>query len=284
MKPSPDKQDRDIARALNAALTPGDEAPSDRIRPDAIIALLEQEPAAVTGSSHWGRRLRILATMAAGVTVVLLVTLFAPDTLPPKTDAAEEAFGSPSRTHGAPDSEDIPDGAATISFGCTTTTTAAMVWDTSDTTVPVDEGQSDVGIPRCTNGEPSWKGSAPQPQKGGTAAHAGTSASPGERPDRTKPGDSLGSFDTIAAYLKAGALLLDVRDNSSYREGHLDSAVNVPLAQLKDFHRPGIAMRTILVYGATAADSVAAVEQLHALGYTRVISLGAVDALTLPLQ
>lgn len=85
-----------------------------------------------------------------------------------------------------------------------------------------------------------------------------------------------------AALLAQGAVLIDVRDAGSFASGHLDGAVNLPLASLADEALSFDKAAVLLVYGSTESESARAAQILAAQGYACAGSLGALSALTLP--
>ena len=75
------------------------------------------------------------------------------------------------------------------------------------------------------------------------------------------------------------AVLLDVRTEEEYREGHIPGSRNVPLHELDD--APGVIgsrSTPVFVYCASGARSRHAARTLQVMGYTRVRNLGGIDA------
>ena len=75
------------------------------------------------------------------------------------------------------------------------------------------------------------------------------------------------------------ALLLDVRTEQEYKQGHIPGSRNVPLHSIEDIlaltqskHIP------LFVYCYSGARSRRAVQELHHLGYTDVRNLGGIAA------
>lgn len=78
-----------------------------------------------------------------------------------------------------------------------------------------------------------------------------------------------------------GAILLDVRTPSEYREGHIPASHNVPLQDLEsvafvaeDFDAP------LFVYCHSGVRSRQATLQLQQMGYTNVTNIGGITAYT----
>ena len=76
-----------------------------------------------------------------------------------------------------------------------------------------------------------------------------------------------------------GAVLVDVRSGSEYREGHIPGSCNVPLPKLEeisavvpDFETP------LYVYRYSGARSAQAAAQLQRMGYTNVKNIGGIAA------
>lgn len=72
-----------------------------------------------------------------------------------------------------------------------------------------------------------------------------------------------------------GALLIDVRDPVSYRDGTLPSAVNMSLRQLSSLIREP-KTRTLIFFGESETDETlkAAINYAYQFGFTEVFSLG----------
>jgi len=73
-----------------------------------------------------------------------------------------------------------------------------------------------------------------------------------------------------------GAKLVDVRSPQEFTEGHLDGAVNVPIAEVAntDF---GAKDKKIVVYCGSGVRSAKAAAKLESRGYTEVYDLGAMS-------
>lgn len=287
MKPVTEQHDRDLARELHTILARGNDAPSERIGPAAIVALLEQQTPAPKAAPPpvWSRRLRTAATMAAGVAVVLLVTLFAPRMLPPTQDG--ESLMNSGATQPTDACKDLAaQGHSTQAAVGGTHTVSDQLDEPGAATEAIDdpasEGDNQAGAAHATaGGQSSQKGNDQKgPPRGGTAANSVNTVTkpaavgkPGSLPPDTD------QREAIAGYLKAGALLVDVRDKAAYERGHLAEAVHIPLDQLTLRADGYDRDRMIVVYAATAADSASAAGTLRRLGYSQVIDLGPYDRL-----
>ena len=84
------------------------------------------------------------------------------------------------------------------------------------------------------------------------------------------------SAKDAAAYLKKGALVIDVRTPGEFNSGHLTNAINFPLdeietalpKQLKD------KSQVLLLHCASGMRSGLAQKKLNSLGYTNAFNLG----------
>jgi hydroxyacylglutathione hydrolase len=92
----------------------------------------------------------------------------------------------------------------------------------------------------------------------------------------------LESVDTSAARRRwdAGdALLLDVRNGSEYRDGHIPGSLHIPASRLRKKLEDVPRDRPVLVYCAGGNRSVAASSQLLSAGFTDVADVaGGFDA------
>jgi rhodanese-related sulfurtransferase len=72
-------------------------------------------------------------------------------------------------------------------------------------------------------------------------------------------------------------IIVDIREEEEYAEGHLEGAVNIPyeglVAHAMDL-LPDMS-RTVYVYGSTEQESCAAAQKLSDMGYTGVSEIGA---------
>ncbi len=97
------------------------------------------------------------------------------------------------------------------------------------------------------------------------------------RPSAGKPYEKL-SAEEAAEYMsyEENSLILDVRDEESFREGHLPEAVNIPYEKL--VHAAGKILpdlgQTIYVYGESEEESCAAAQKLSDMGYAGIAEIG----------
>lgn len=79
-----------------------------------------------------------------------------------------------------------------------------------------------------------------------------------------------------------GAILLDVRSNQEYREGHLQGAINIPDFEIKDRLQREIPKKNqvVVVYCQYGGRSQSAKTMMKKMGYTNVYNLyGGLDML-----
>ncbi len=80
--------------------------------------------------------------------------------------------------------------------------------------------------------------------------------------------------------VKGGGLLVDVRSPGEYEAGHLEGAVNLPLATLEEAVKaPALraAERDLVVYCRSGHRSAQAAARLKRAGFTRVFDLGSLS-------
>lgn len=84
------------------------------------------------------------------------------------------------------------------------------------------------------------------------------------------------SSEEAQAYLKSGALVIDVRTPSEFSSGHLPSAINLPLDQIEAALplRVKDKSQVLLLHCQSGMRSGAAKKKLKALGYSNVFNLG----------
>lgn len=82
-----------------------------------------------------------------------------------------------------------------------------------------------------------------------------------------------------AEHLKQGALIIDVRSPVEFSSGHLQHAVNMPLAQIETLVERQVndKNQVLLLHCQSGARSGVAKKKLAALGYTRVFNLGSYE-------
>lgn len=78
------------------------------------------------------------------------------------------------------------------------------------------------------------------------------------------------------AYLKQGAMVIDVRSPGEYRSGHLPSAINIPLDDLETSlpRRIKEKQQVLLLHCLSGIRSGVAQRKLKALGYTQAFNVG----------
>ena len=90
--------------------------------------------------------------------------------------------------------------------------------------------------------------------------------------------------------MENNAVLLDVRTPEEHKEGYLDGAILLPLAELEDKIADKVPVKNtpIYIYCRSGRRSGIAVEKLKAVGYTKLHNLGglkdAQEKLDLPIS
>jgi phage shock protein E len=84
------------------------------------------------------------------------------------------------------------------------------------------------------------------------------------------------SAKEAAAYLKNGALVIDVRTPGEFNSGHLTNAINIPLDEIATAvpQRVKDKNQVLLLHCASGMRSGMAQKKLNSLGYTNAFSLG----------
>ena len=72
---------------------------------------------------------------------------------------------------------------------------------------------------------------------------------------------------------KKGLMLIDVRTDREYRQGHLPGAVHVPLAEVGARVKKVKKDKEIVVYCQSGNQSIWAIKRLMGMGYTRLYNL-----------
>jgi phage shock protein E len=87
------------------------------------------------------------------------------------------------------------------------------------------------------------------------------------------------SAETAIAYMKHGAILIDVRSAAEYDIGHLEGARNMPLPEIDSLVAQQVQDRNqvLLLHCQSGARSGMAKSRLIALGYTNAHNLGSYD-------
>lgn len=84
-------------------------------------------------------------------------------------------------------------------------------------------------------------------------------------------------FAAAAAHIKAGSIVIDVREPFEFEAAHLAEAVCIPrgVIEFKTLDHPALADKNaeILLYCKTGGRSVLAAFNLQRMGYTRVLSM-----------
>lgn len=85
-------------------------------------------------------------------------------------------------------------------------------------------------------------------------------------------------------YIKSGAILIDVRSDEEYENGHIDGAINIDVedilktTDLLEYENKNIdSSMAIIVYCRSGSRSANAANKLIELGYTKVYDLGSID-------
>lgn len=68
-----------------------------------------------------------------------------------------------------------------------------------------------------------------------------------------------------------GAIIVDVRENDEYNEGHILNAINIPLGKISEINYDK--ETNIIVYCATGVRSGEAAKKLEEMGYTKIYNL-----------
>lgn len=76
--------------------------------------------------------------------------------------------------------------------------------------------------------------------------------------------------------LNNGAVLVDVREGSEFRSGHIRNAVNIPLNSLSKISSKATKDKDIIVYCQSGSRSGVAARQLKNMGYSKVYDLGGI--------
>ena len=74
------------------------------------------------------------------------------------------------------------------------------------------------------------------------------------------------------------AILLDVRTEEEYREGHIEEGINIPLQKIAEISkRVPDKEHAIFVHCLSGARSVRAKEALRQMGYNNVVDIGGIN-------
>ncbi len=90
-----------------------------------------------------------------------------------------------------------------------------------------------------------------------------------------KRAGQISSKDALA-YLKKGALLIDVRSPGEFKAGHLPSVINIPFGEIETLlpRRAKDKNQVLLLHCQSGTRSGAAVKQLKSMGYVNAFNLG----------
>ena len=87
------------------------------------------------------------------------------------------------------------------------------------------------------------------------------------------------SAQDATAYLKKGALVIDVRTPGEFNSGHLTNTINIPLDEIESAlpKRVTDKSQVLLLHCASGMRSGMAQKKLNSLGYTNAFNLGSYD-------
>ena len=87
------------------------------------------------------------------------------------------------------------------------------------------------------------------------------------------------SAKDAAAYLKNGALVIDVRSPGEFNSGHLTNVINIPLDEIESVvpQRWPDKSQVLLLHCASGMRSGMAQKKLNRLGYTNAFNLGSYE-------
>ena len=78
-----------------------------------------------------------------------------------------------------------------------------------------------------------------------------------------------------------GAVLLDVRNENEYADGHIPGSINLPLMQLPKIDEIVADLDTpLFVHCLSGGRSGRAVKALEGMGYTKAVNIGGISAYT----
>lgn len=90
------------------------------------------------------------------------------------------------------------------------------------------------------------------------------------------------TIDELKAKVSQGAILIDVRSNQEYREGHLQGAINIPDFEISSRVQKEIPKKNqlIILYCQYGGRSKSTMNLMRRMGYTNVYNLyGGLDVL-----
>lgn len=87
------------------------------------------------------------------------------------------------------------------------------------------------------------------------------------------------NFSSITSSISKGALLIDVRSAEEYAQGHIQSAINLPVESIQNGILPQVEKSTeLFVYCRSGSRSAAAAATLKRAGFTNVKDLGSMES------
>lgn len=87
------------------------------------------------------------------------------------------------------------------------------------------------------------------------------------------------SKDEVAAAMRAGATVLDVRSAGEFASGHVDGARNLPVGELAGRLHEVPRDRAVIVYCQSGGRSARAAQVLKAAGYSPVLDGGGIGSM-----
>lgn len=93
-----------------------------------------------------------------------------------------------------------------------------------------------------------------------------------------KQAGQISAKDALA-YLKEGALVIDVRSRGEFGSGHLPNAINIPLDEISSVvpQRVGDKNQVMLLHCQSGMRSAIAAKKLKGMGYTKVFNMGSLQ-------
>ncbi|MFO7729133.1 MAG: rhodanese-like domain-containing protein [Spirochaetia bacterium] len=116
---------------------------------------------------------------------------------------------------------------------------------------------------------------------GACAADNATAGNKSGKNIEENTGESIDYTDpmALARLIEEGEpehLVVDVRTPAEFADGHIPSAVNIPVSDIAD-QPPSVPKdRLVVLYCRSGARSSSAAESLRSLGYTRVVDFGGI--------
>lgn len=228
-----DEQD---LRRLREALDAARDSIPDKVKPEAIVRLLEQEKAPARLPVHKRRWFKVAVPLAACTAAAAVII----------PAAWHHQMPKPNYSGG--------------------------VW--ADTTPQLDNGDCATGQERHSSSLDAAGESAPEAAPE-TATKGTAERQDDPNQSESELTGSLLSADSLQSLLSEGAVLVDLRDVAAYTAGHISQAKNLPLDRLEvEIKALAPEENTVILYGDTEESCAAAARKLTALGYREVINLG----------